>query len=127
MKYTYGFQEPLATRLEIAGGKGSNLSLLTQRRFPVPPGFIIGVQVYRDFIAEGSELLRGVETFHFDDPGRLRTESGTLRGQLGKLELPAEARVEVRERLKNFAPGRAFSVRSSSTMEDLASAAFAGQ
>src|SRR5215831_5151876 len=120
MKYTYSFQEPLATRLEISGGKGSNLSLLTQRGFPVPSGFVVAAQAYSDFIAEGRDLLRKVEAFHFDEPAKLRKESELLRKQLEKLELPPEAKAEVSERLKSFAPGQAFSVRSSSTMEDLA-------
>jgi pyruvate,water dikinase len=127
MKYTYSFQEPLATRLEIAGGKGSNLALLTQRGFPVPSGFVIGANAYRDFIGRGRDLLRQVETFHLDDPGQLRAESESLRQKLGEFELPPEAAMEIQERLKAFPPGQAFSVRSSSTMEDLAGAAFAGQ
>jgi rifampicin phosphotransferase len=127
MKYTHSFQDPLATRLEISGGKGSNLSLLTQRGFPVPPGFVLSQHAYRDFIAAGRELLRSVETFHFDDPGRLRSESEQLRQSLEKLQLPAEAAQEVREQLRKLPADQAFSVRSSSTMEDLASAAFAGQ
>jgi len=127
MKYAYSFLEPLATRLEISGGKGSNLSLLTQRGFPVPPGFIVAAQAYRDFIAKGREWLRTVDTFHFDDPGRLRLESDALREKLRKLELPFELISEVTERVRGFAQDQAFSVRSSSTMEDLPNAAFAGQ
>lgn len=127
MKYTYSFEEPLATRLEISGGKGSNLSILTQRGFPVPPGFVVAAQAYRDFIASGRELLSQVENFHFDDPARLRSESEVLRQKLAKLQLSAESAAEVTERLGHFPANQAFSVRSSSTMEDLASAAFAGQ
>jgi pyruvate,water dikinase len=127
MKYTYSFQEPLATRLEISGGKGSNLSLLTQRGFPVPPGFVVSAQAYRDFIAGGRGCLRRVDEFHLEEPSRLRQESQALREELAKLELPAEVVAEVIARLKEFSANQAFSVRSSSTMEDLASAAFAGQ
>jgi pyruvate,water dikinase len=127
MKYTYLFEEPLATRLEISGGKGSNLSLLTQRGFPVPPGFVVVAQAYRDFIGAGREILRQVDTFHFEDPAKLRKESENLRDKLCQLQLLADVKAEVRERLGGFATGQAFSVRSSSTMEDLASAAFAGQ
>jgi len=29
MNYTFTFQDPLATRLELSGGKGSNLAILT--------------------------------------------------------------------------------------------------
>ena len=58
MNYTFTFQDPLAARLELSGGKGSNLAILTQRGFPVPPGFILTAEAYRDFIAGGRELLR---------------------------------------------------------------------
>jgi len=40
---------------------------------------------------------------------------------------PARRAKELEEQLHNSSKGTAFSVRSSSTMEDLASAAFAGQ
>jgi len=127
MKYTLAFHEPLAAKLDFSGGKGSNLSILTQRGFPVPPGFIISAQAYRDFIAAGGELLRGVDDFPFHDPGALRIASDRLRGALGHLALPTPVVEEVLGQLANFPAGQAFSVRSSSTMEDLASAAFAGQ
>lgn len=127
MNHTFKFTEPLAARLELSGGKGSNLSILTQRGFPVPPGFIVTAQVYRDFIAGGSELLRHVNELPFHDAGLLRAESEKLRRALEKLSLPPAAMEEVRKQLKEFPERQAFSVRSSSTMEDLASAAFAGQ
>ncbi len=127
MKYTCSFQEPAATRLELSGGKGANLTILTQRGFPVPPGFIVGAQAYRDFIGGSRELARQVGQFHFDEPARLRAESEALRHDLDCLQLPPGVSQEVRERLAAWPSVRAFSVRSSSTMEDLAGAAFAGQ
>jgi rifampicin phosphotransferase len=127
MNYTFTFQDPLAARLELSGGKGSNLAILTQRGFPVPPGFILTAEAYRDFIAGGRELLRGVNQLPFHDAGLLRAESEKLRDALGRLSLPKAAVEEVRQQLSHFPEVQAFSVRSSSTMEDLASAAFAGQ
>jgi pyruvate,water dikinase len=127
MNYTFTFQDPLAARLEWSGGKGSNLAILTQRGFPVPPGFILTAEAYRDFIAGGRELLRNVNQLPFHDAGLLRAESGKLREALGRLSLPAAVVEEVWDQLRRFPEQQAFSVRSSSTMEDLASAAFAGQ
>jgi len=127
MQYTLTFQDPLAAKLEFSGGKGSNLAILTQRGFPVPPGFIVSAQAYRDFIAGGAELLAGVHRFPFDDPGALRLASEELRLGLEHLDLPAPVAEEARAQLASFPQEQAFSVRSSSTMEDLASAAFAGQ
>ena len=127
MKYILPFQNPLAARIELSGGKGANLALLTQRGFPVPPGFVVTAQCYRDFLASGHDALRDVARLSFEDAGRLRAESQTLRAALRQLSLPAQANEEIRHELAQFPPQQAFSVRSSSTMEDLASAAFAGQ
>jgi phosphohistidine swiveling domain-containing protein len=127
MKYTLTFQDPLAAKLEFSGGKGSNLAILTQRGFPVPPGFIVSAQAYRDFIAGGADLLAGVDQFPFDNPGALRLASEKLLSGLGHLALPATVTEEIRMQLGAYPAEHAFSVRSSSTMEDLASAAFAGQ
>jgi pyruvate,water dikinase len=127
MNYTFTFQDPLAARLELSGGKGSNLAILTQRGFPVPPGFILSAEAYRDFVAGGRELLRTVNQMPFHDAGLLRAASEKLRNALGLLSLPAAVVKEVRDQLGRFPERQAFSVRSSSTMEDLAGAAFAGQ
>lgn len=127
MNDTFSFRDPLATRLELSGGKGANLALLTQRELPVPPGFIISARAYRDFISAGREILQNVNQLPFHDPGQLRAESERLRAALNHLALPATVVAEVRARLDGFPAGQAFSVRSSSTMEDLAGAAFAGQ
>ena len=127
MKYLLQFEDTLANAVEHSGGKGANLSLLTQRGFPVPPGFIITAQAYRHFIHEGRELLREVAGLPFHDAAAMRGESERLRTALQQLALPDLLVSEVRTRLGEHPPGQAFSVRSSSTMEDLASAAFAGQ
>jgi rifampicin phosphotransferase len=127
MTHTLRFDEPLATRLELSGGKGANLSLLTQRGFPVPRGFIVSAPVYREFITGADGFLRRVAALPFHDAAALRAASEALQAELSRLPLPQSAADEIREQLGQFPAGTAFSVRSSSTMEDLAGAAFAGQ
>jgi pyruvate,water dikinase len=127
MNYTLTFREPCATRIELSGGKGANLALLTQRGFPIPPGFIITAQAYRDFAASGNKLLNTVKALSFDDDMRLADISANIRSTLANMALPAGLVEEVRSRLREFAAGTSFSVRSSSTLEDQAGAAFAGQ
>jgi pyruvate,water dikinase len=121
------FDEPLATRLELSGGKGANLSLLTQRGFPVPPGFVVMAPVYREFIMGADGWLRRIAALPFHDAAALRAASEVLQAELSRLPLPQPAADEIQQQLGRFPEGTAFSVRSSSTMEDLASAAFAGQ
>ena len=127
MPHTLRFADPLAVQLEFSGGKGANLSLLTQRGFPVPPGFIVSATVYRKFIAGADEFLRRVAGLPVDDAAAMRTASETLQEEMARLPLPPSAVEEIEQQLAQFPEETAFSVRSSSTMEDLAGAAFAGQ
>ena len=127
MNHTLRFDEPLATHLEWSGGKGSNLARLTQHGFPVPPGFIVIAPVYREFMAGAGQLLREAGSLSYQQSAAMREKSKEWREQLGRLPLPPAAAEEIEEQLRRFPDGTAFSVRSSSTMEDLASAAFAGQ
>jgi pyruvate,water dikinase len=88
---------------------------------------VVTANCYRDFIAGKHDVLREVACLSFGDAATLRDESERLRSALRELALPAAAIAEIREQLAQFPASQAFSVRSSSTMEDLASAAFAGQ
>jgi len=127
MPHTLLFADPLAVRLELSGGKGANLSLLTQRGFPVPRGFIVSAHVYRDFIAGADSFLGRVADLPLNDAAALRTASVALQEEILCLPLPPSAVKEISKQLAQFPEKTAFSVRSSSTMEDLAGAAFAGQ
>ncbi len=44
--------------LEVAGGKGANLSRMTRAGFPVPPGFLITTAAYRAFVQANAMRLR---------------------------------------------------------------------
>jgi len=125
--YIHNFQDPAAAHNSLSGGKGANLALLTQRGFPVPDGFIVTAATYQGFIRGARDLIEAVNGFYLNDPGQLREQSARLKAELARLQLPSEAIAEIRRRLQRFPADQAFSVRSSSTMEDLASAAFAGQ
>lgn len=127
MNMTLTFEDAAATRLENSGGKGANLALLTQRGFPVPSGFIVSSRAYRVFIGKAAGLADAVRALPYGDPGALRDAADKLKASLASLPLPDGLAGEVQDRLRSFPDGAAFSVRSSSTMEDLASAAFAGQ
>ena len=127
MPHVLRFDEPLATRLELSGGKGANLSLLTQRGFRVPQGFVVTVEVYREFMAGAGGFLRRVAELPIHDAAAMRMASMALQAELLRLPLPPGAIGGIQEQLGRFPEGAAFSVRSSSTMEDLANAAFAGQ
>ena len=72
MKYLLKFEERCAAKIERSGGKGANLVLLTQGGFPVPTGFIVTAQAYRDFIGTSGGSIVCAGTLAAHEPNRLR-------------------------------------------------------
>jgi pyruvate,water dikinase len=102
--------------VEIAGGKGANLGELIKVGFPVPPGFVVTAQAYREFLdALSNEELGQSE----------------IRDVILKTPLPEHvdrALADHHRRLKpEFKRQFVYAVRSSATAEDLGDASFAGQ
>ncbi|MDD4911024.1 MAG: PEP/pyruvate-binding domain-containing protein [Sideroxydans sp.] len=127
MNWTLAFTDAEACQHDLSGGKGANLALLTQQGFPVPNGFVVTAASYREFVKNADMLHAAIGNFDLADAGKLQTQATQLRAELEKIPLPAAIEASIRQRLASFEEGAAFSVRSSSTFEDLASAAFAGQ
>ena len=127
MNWTFAFTDAEACQHEQSGGKGANLARLTQQGFPVPSGFVITATAYREFINNADTLRAAIVNFDFADAAKLQAQATRLRAELEQIPLPAALEESVRRRLASFSEGASFSVRSSSTFEDLASAAFAGQ
>ncbi len=48
-KYVYRFDEGSAQMRDLLGGKGANLCEMTRLGLPVPPGFIISVEAFREY------------------------------------------------------------------------------
>ena len=127
MTHFLHFRDPLAAQTIESGGKGANLAKLTQAGFLVPRGFVLRAQAFREFISAAPDLFSTLARFPLNDPAALAAEAASLRINLAQIPLPAVLASELREALADFPPDQSFSVRSSSTLEDLALAAFAGQ
>lgn len=125
-RYTVTFDTPEATMPEYAGGKGANLAILTQAGFAVPSGFIVTADAYREFMATFPDMTKHISALPLGQPEKLVAATEKLREILSKQPLPETVEAEVRAALKRSGDG-AYSVRSSSTFEDMAGAAFAGQ
>lgn len=98
--------------VELVGGKGVNLGEMTQEGFPVPPGFCITTEVYRDFLNEV-------------DLNDLEAEQ--IQEKLLSMPLPEYLPEMLESALAKFDQDALFAVRSSATAEDLPFASFAGQ
>jgi pyruvate,water dikinase len=127
MTFVTHFDEPEAALTSLVGGKGSNLLFLTAAGLPVPPGFVVTAEAYRLFLDGAGNLEHDLAAFDYDRPDHLRDQCARLRDRLGRVLLPVSVVAAIRTALARFDPAASFAVRSSSTLEDLAQAAFAGQ
>jgi pyruvate,water dikinase len=129
------FDDPAGAGLpELAGGKGSNLIALTAAGFPVPPGFVVTTDAYLLFVDPLDWLDGALEELDCEHPETLRAQCNRLRSALAEVELPPPVEEAIRSQLTWTSGGDgggeispAVAVRSSSSLEDLAEAAFAGQ
>ena len=129
MNHVVFFDQPEAALGSLVGGKGNNLLVLSAAGFPVPPGFVVTAAAYDGFLESVGWLEPELAAFDYERPDRLRDQCADLRARLSKIGLPPAVDHAIRAgvaRLDGGADG-AFAVRSSSTFEDLAQAAFAGQ
>ena len=117
------FDDPAATQLATSGGKGASLAKLYQGGFNVPPGVIVPASAYVAFVAQSDDVRARIDGLDVTNADALRAQCSELRQQLTALPLPEEVERELRTGITHFP----VAVRSSSTMEDLAGAAFAGQ
>ena len=71
--------------LENAGGKGLNLGRLTRLGLPVPAGFIVSADVYRDLVGD-EEIARRIEAeltrLDAGDPVSLEKAARAVRGEI---------------------------------------------
>ena len=116
------FNNQLANSVIISGGKGANLAQLSQNDFPIPEGFIITSYAYREFIVQADLDLN----FDYDDLDKLEKQCENLRQTVKNIAMPENIVRQIEEKLGQFDENQAFSVRSSSTLEDLGNSAFAG-
>ena len=111
-------------RQGVVGGKAANLGCMLRAGFRVPPGFCVTTAAYRAFV-ERHDLLEEIEVLLRDANGAVdpyELFAGRMDESLEKEVLGACRRLS-----NTLPPDSRFAVRSSSTVEDLADASFAGQ
>lgn len=126
MKYVLHFTDAAATDASSSGGKGASLARLTQAGFPVPPGFVISPQAYRDATGSIASLVTRLANMP-NDPVMVGKASAEIVAALQSIALPPTLVAEIAETCAQVGAQARWAVRSSGTAEDLAGAAFAGQ
>jgi pyruvate,water dikinase len=116
--------------LETVGGKAASLGELTGAGLPVPDGFVVTADTYRNFIEENDideELFAAVDV-DAEDSKALAAAHERAHELIIDAPFPEDVKTEVLEAYRSMGDGESFvAVRSSATAEDLPDASFAGQ
>ena len=113
------------------GGKGANLGEMTAAGLPVPPGFILTIEAYRQFYESnelGPRVAAELKRIDPDDPAALERTATALRHIILDGTVPDALRTAIEQAYSELDPtatGRV-AVRSSATAEDTAQFSFAG-
>lgn len=128
------FDEITRTDINIAGGKGANLGEMLRAGIPVPPGFIVTVEAYKEFITRSglvANIAKILSKINVDDSKQLEKAAEELQKLIIKSKMPADIKEELQRRYnelcKKLGEVVSVAVRSSATAEDLPEASFAGQ
>jgi pyruvate,water dikinase len=120
--------------IAVAGGKGANLGEMVKAGLPVPPGFVVTAQAYKQFLEASGlapELEAAVRNLDVDDYAQLRETADRLQARIRDAAVPAEIRNEILQAYAklsrdNQTDALSVAVRSSATAEDTAQYSFAG-
>ena len=114
---------------ESVGGKGASLGELANAGLPVPPGFVVTAETYREFIDStgiAPELFEAVN-IDPDDSAALGEAEEQAKELILETELPESVESEILGAFEELGSDVFVAVRSSATAEDLPDASFAGQ
>jgi phosphoenolpyruvate synthase/pyruvate phosphate dikinase len=129
-EYVIPLDDSRAT-IEVAGGKGASLTRLVGAGLPVPDGFHVTTDAYREFVAANDlqpRILVALDDVDPAQPSTLEVASQTIRGLFDRAQMPAAVAGAVAQAYAGLAGQNPYvAIRSSATAEDLPEASFAGQ
>lgn len=119
------FPGALTAQLSQVGGKGQSLIRMTQLGLPVPPGFILTVEFFQDWL-DLIKLSDEWKRFITAEGDELKSCCDALKATAKQLSFSQQQQKAVDEAFASFAEAEMFAVRSSSPAEDLEGSSFAG-
>ncbi|MGY1637804.1 PEP/pyruvate-binding domain-containing protein [Geodermatophilus sp. SYSU D00742] len=124
-----GLRDLRAGDVDLAGGKAANLGELLGAGLPVPDGFCVTTEAYRDVAAAAdlTGILGELAATAADDQARSADLARRARERILATPVPAHVADAVTAAYRALGEGAAVAVRSSATAEDLPFASFAGQ
>ncbi|PIN73502.1 phosphoenolpyruvate synthase [Candidatus Woesearchaeota archaeon CG10_big_fil_rev_8_21_14_0_10_45_16] len=140
--YVKWFKDLNKDSIAVAGGKGSNLGEMFNLGLPVPEGFAVTAQTYKEFI-EVTGIKDKIQSYlkdlDMEDTSRLQQSAAAIQKLITSTTIPEDIADEIKDNYEllsadkktaaNLLGGQEVfvAVRSSATAEDLPSASFAGQ
>lgn len=125
--YILYFDEIDKKDLSLVGGKGANLGEMTKAGFPVPFGFCVTTESYKEFINYNKLYDFIVEEIKDANLENIATIGAKIREKIEQAEMPKKVEEEIIKAADKIGIDNYYAVRSSATAEDLAFASFAGQ
>jgi phosphohistidine swiveling domain-containing protein len=132
--FIVNLEEKHATDLDIVGGKGANLAILSQRGFCVPDAFIITTSAFQYVLNDNQTkaALLIIDELNVDNINELENVSSDIKRTICNITLPDDIInliIKNHDKLceKNTNMNIHVAVRSSATAEDLPDNSFAGQ
>lgn len=143
------FNELSNKDVNIAGGKGASLAEMYNIRLPIPPGFVVTAETFKEYINSTGikeRILNKLKNLNVEDNNALQQASNDIQELIIATPIPEKTKKEIIEAydmlnvsqgLKGIKDALSFiktgrdqpfvAVRSSATAEDLPTASFAGQ
>ncbi len=119
------FPGSIAATLDRVGGKGQSLIKMTQLGLPVPPGIVLTVDFFADWV-DDLKLSEEWNEFAKSTSDSLKSACDNLKQRALKLSFSATKRELLNDAVKSLDSKRLMAVRSSSPSEDLEGTSFAG-
>jgi pyruvate, water dikinase len=129
-----GLEQLDRTSVPIAGGKGANLGEMTRAGLPVPPGFVVTVDAWDQFVQESdleNRIQQRLAEVNPDDTRALKAAQDAIQQWIEQSVIPETVRSAVVHAYANLCRNEKVeaefvAVRSSGTVEDAADTSFAG-
>jgi pyruvate,water dikinase len=121
------------TDIPIVGGKGASLGEMIAAELPVPRGFVVTAQAFREFLEKTGVIERLFEGLKIDvdDAKELNKAEKIAKAIIMEQKMPKEIEKAIRDYYATLCKregGELYvAARSSATAEDLPEASFAGQ
>ena len=141
MSYVVWFKNLNKDSIPEAGGKGANLGEMFNAGLPIPDGFAVTAQTYKEFIEKTgikNQIQDKLKDLNVDDTETLQRVAKEVQKIITDSEIPEEMKEEIIDNYELLGDNKEahdlieakevfVAVRSSATAEDLPEASFAGQ